>query len=86
MAEANVVPLTKHALIPNARDPNPDVVKLLEELLDQARSGELAGFAIALLHPGDLTSWNWAGRKTRSLLGAIELCKTQLCVAQLEES
>lgn len=82
---AVVLPLgTTSAIAGTAREPNALVIEKLEKMLDQARSGELTGFACATLHPGDLTTWGFAGRATRGLLGALVLCQGDVVKSTLE--
>lgn len=54
----------------------PAVVSSLEELLEMARSGEIKGIAIAVLHADDATSMRRVGVQTR---GCLEIMKHELC-------
>ncbi len=60
------------------REPVPDVVKLFEDLLEAAQSGEIVGFAGAYLHCDDCTSYRRAGMITRGLLGALAIVQYRL--------
>lgn len=80
-----VVPLNHSSAASIAvREANPEVIEKLEQLLEQAKAGEVTGLAYAALHPGDLTSWSFAGRTTRGLLGATMLCQGDLVKTTLE--
>lgn len=57
----------------------PAVVEAIEELLAMARAGEIVGIAYATVHPGDATNYWCVGHHPRALLGAIELCKFEIC-------
>lgn len=68
------------------REANPDVVKQLEALLDMAKSGEIVGFAYAVVHQGDLTSYHRAGRNTRGMIGALVLLQGEIVKCELEDT
>lgn len=55
-----------------------DVVEELEEMLEMARSGEIVGFAGAILYHDAATGVRRAGLATRALIGAIETAKFHL--------
>lgn len=74
----------RNAMVPSEPKSDPEVVEALEKLLEQARAGEITGFAFCLLHVGDLTSWDTEGRQTRGLLGALEMMKYDMIRASLE--
>ena len=40
---------------------NPDMVAVVEDLLDRAKSGELRGLAYATFASGDITGTGWEG-------------------------
>lgn len=40
---------------------NPDMVAVIEDLLDRAKSGELRGLAYATFASGDITGTGWEG-------------------------
>jgi hypothetical protein len=42
-------------------DPNPEIIEILEKLLEDARSGELRGIAYASCKVGDVTATGWNG-------------------------
>lgn len=53
-------------------EPNPKVVALLEEVLEQARKGEITAVAIATLAPDGCADSNWAHQAEYfSLIGAV---------------
>lgn len=79
-----VVPINSR-VIPTTPEPIPEVISELESLLEMARSGELVGVAIGLVHPGDLTSWRRAGRQVRALFGVLELMKYDMCRSDFED-
>lgn len=56
----------------------------LEKMLDEARAGEIQGFAYASLHPGDLTSYGSDGRTTRGILGALVMLQHSMCKTDIE--
>lgn len=58
---------------------NPVVVKELEKLLEMARSGELHGFAVALLHSDRSASYRIVGFNDFKLIGATEVMKSVMC-------
>ena len=60
------------------RKADPDVVKLLKGMLEEAQSGEIIGFVGAILHCNDLSSICRAGIATRVLLGSLTM--TQHCL------
>lgn len=74
--------LADKAIMPN--EPDPILVKFLEELLEEARSGQIQGIVWAALHPGDLTSYGRAGLVTSAVIGKIEIAKMH-CVKQAIE-
>ena len=57
---------------------NLEVVNELQGLLDKAQAGEITGIAYVSLHAGDTTTYYYAGRITRGLLGAITLLQLML--------
>jgi hypothetical protein len=80
----SVIPF-RSGLEPETHEPREDVVKKFEELLEQARSGEIQGAAYAVLHPGGFSAYNTIGRTTRGLLGAIDLLKYDMCRADFQK-
>lgn len=49
----------KNSILPG--EANPDMVATIERLLEQAKSGELRGFAYATFAIGDITGTGWEG-------------------------
>lgn len=64
---------------------SPETVKVLEELLEKARSGEVSGIAYAVSHSGDTTSFHCVGYGGRALLGAVTLLQHNICKRDLED-
>lgn len=60
-------------------EPLPDVVAAFEQMLEMARSGEVKGFAVALVHNDDCTSMRRTGVQTRGIIGCLEILKHDLC-------
>jgi len=59
--------------------PNESVVKCLEEILEQARSGEVSGIAVALQHGDGSTSTRLHGYLAHhATMGAVEYLKHRL--------
>lgn len=59
--------------------PDPGVVKVLEELLEMARSGEIVAIAAVSMHQDKLSSWRTAGRLGGySIIGGTEVMKGHL--------
>lgn len=54
-------------------DPDQDTIDKLEELLAQAKRGELSGIAYAMLRPNGAIGTGWVGEKRsgNSMLGAV---------------
>ena len=63
---------------------NPGVVKLLEELLESARSGVVIGFAGAVIDCDDCSAPRRAGVATRGLLGALAIAQHRM-IREFEE-
>lgn len=61
-------------------EPNPDVVKALEELLEAARAGKLQGLVVVNREPENASNWyTFAGDwDPRNALYAIERCRHEL--------
>jgi len=49
--------------------PQPDVITELEQLLEQARSGEVVGLAVALAYRDGTSSCGWGGIVSISVVG-----------------
>jgi len=60
---AEIVPLTAAY---RSNEPEPTVVEMLEELLDQARRGEIAGLAAAWVNSNGGTTTNWASGRAEA--------------------
>ena len=67
---AKVVPLKQGALT-YQREPNPATIALLEEMLEEARTGEIVGFAGAVLSFDGLAMRRRAGKVNYNLIGAL---------------
>jgi hypothetical protein len=80
-----IVPIRPGLALPPPGEINENVVSELEDLLEQARAGEIVGIAYALEHPGKTTSFQRAGFCTRGLLGAVTLLQAQICRNELDE-
>ena len=61
-------------------DPNPDTIEYLEDLLEQAKTGEIQGFAIALNKKGPITANGWSGILTNcmAMIGELESLKVDI--------
>lgn len=70
---------------PQSKSMDESVVAVLEELLAEARAGEISGIAVVPLYYNDLTRYLTAGRLTRGVIGALELLKVKLCMDDLRE-
>ena len=81
-SESNVVALNGQKIFAGGES-NPDVVKLLEEALERARSGDIQGFALAWTCVDDSTNWKLCGLISRGLIGTLEIAKFHI-VAALE--
>lgn len=67
----NVEPIRPGIQVPE-REANPDVVALLEEMLTQAKSGELVGFSGAMLYYDGPAARRRAGLASYALIGATQ--------------
>lgn len=67
-------------------EPNPILVQYLEELLAEAKSGQLQGMVWAALHPADLTSHGRAGTITAAMIGRLEVAKMGVLKVYLEDA
>ena len=68
MSHENVIDLGSGVVLGDAAN---DVVRRLERLLDQARSGEVVGAAVAVTHADGASSFEWSGQARHSTLGAL---------------
>jgi hypothetical protein len=59
------------AIVPQAEPPSPDVIKLLEDMLERARSGDVLGVSIAVQHSDECCQWRRAGLTSYRLLGFV---------------
>ena len=66
-------------------EPDPVIIQYLEELLEEARAGQIQGIVWASLHPGDLTSHGRAGCVTSAVIGKLEIAKMSVVKIALEE-
>lgn len=66
-----------------AGEADADVVSLLEEYLDQARSGQLRGVCVVGLHCDRQTTYGVEGLIGRPLVGAVALMQGHLVGMQL---
>ncbi|AXC50049.1 hypothetical protein DRW48_10425 [Paracoccus suum] len=60
---------------------NADVIRELEDLLRQARRGEIKGFAIAAGRPNGHVHTGWAGIGALTVLGGVQVLATRLASA-----
>jgi hypothetical protein len=81
MADAPKVVALRGGEIVQPGQPLPDLVALLEEVLEMARSGEIKGVALAMIHTDDCSSMRRCGVQTRGLIGCLEIMKADLCEA-----
>jgi hypothetical protein len=72
------------AVDPPAGTADPAVIKEIEGLLEQAKSGELIGLAYVSLHPGDTTVYFRVGRITRAVMGALTIMQYAMAKADTE--
>jgi hypothetical protein len=57
MGEART--LLGHPIPPPSGQPNEDIVAQLEDLLKQAKDGQILAFAYCLYRPADITGFGW---------------------------
>lgn len=68
-----------HGYKPTFKEPNPKVIELLEDLLEQARSGEIIGLSGALLYHDKLSGTVYGGIVgTYGMVGALDVMKSEL--------
>ncbi|HAJ45929.1 MAG TPA: hypothetical protein DCL54_05035 [Alphaproteobacteria bacterium] len=70
-------------------DPNPELIEVLEEKLELARSGMLQGMAWSDISTDGMTRYGWRARALGDgvrLLGGLEVAKSLLINATLEAS
>ena len=73
-ATPRVVSLTGAEIIPPGT-PKPDLIALAEEILERARSGDLAGLSVVLKHADDTHSYRHHGPVAYATIGCIETLK-----------
>lgn len=74
-----VVSLNGDAVVEAAGEPSPALIARLEDLLEQARSGEVQGIAYAALHADRLASFAVAGRVGGyAMMGALTMAQDAL--------
>jgi hypothetical protein len=57
------------AIVPQAMPPNADVIKLLEDTLERARSGNVLGVSLVMQYSDECCQWQRAGLCSYRLLG-----------------
>lgn len=62
-------------------EPVEAVITEIEELLEMARSGEIKGFAAAVLFTDDAVTMRRPGVLSRSIIGTLEIMKLDICEA-----
>jgi len=68
-----------HGNTPVSREPNETVIRELERILEMAKSGEVVGFAGALLHADKLSTVAYGGLLgTYGLVGALDVAKDHI--------
>lgn len=83
---SNVVPLAGVAQCAVPGEPDQDCVALLEQWLEQARTGGIIGIAVAVVYPGTGgISSQWAGNASGLLMMAASTgLHTRVCAQWLE--
>ena len=76
MAEGNVIALPGH--LSGQREVREDVVKALEYLLEEARSGAVVGVVYVAGYFDDMTSFRSSGMISRPMLGALTLAQADV--------
>jgi len=76
MSDGKVYALPGH--ISGQREVREDVVKALEHLLEEARSGAIIGVIYTAGYFDDMTSYGLSGKINRQALGALTLVKADL--------
>jgi hypothetical protein len=61
----------KHLPVKVALEPNPDVIKQLEALLNLAKEGKLRAVAFSYVRPGMRSSYGYSGAKQLAELHAL---------------
>lgn len=68
-----------------SNEPDQKLVEYLEQLLEEARDGQIQGMVWAALHPGDLTSWGRGGLVTSGMIGKLEIAKMHCVRTAIED-
>lgn len=76
--EPKVVSLRGHP-IPAIGEPNEKMIRELERLLEAARSGDLQGVVVAMLHKDDTTQSMRCGVMSRGLIGLVSTLHHDMC-------
>lgn len=76
MAE-NVVGI-RGEIVPQTLPPDEEVICLLEDMLERARSGDVLGVCIAFQHGDEACQWRRAGIMSYRLVGFVEGMKAQM--------
>jgi hypothetical protein len=63
-----------------------DIITLLKEVLKEAESGNILGFAIAYVSTKHVCGWDYAGTRSFHLLGSLDLLKAQMTKNIIEYS
>jgi hypothetical protein len=74
--------------MPLALQPEPNVIAMVEHLLDRAKRGEIQGVAAALVTADGQTASNWAGAGRFScalLIGSLQVLATELGLDSLRK-
>lgn len=71
MSDEKVSSLFGGAVITGDKEPDPDLVEELENLLEAAKAGEIIGLAGAILYFDKTTSTRCVGTVNRATLGAL---------------
>lgn len=67
-------------------EPNMNCISVLEDMLEKARSGEVIGAAVAVMHADGLSSWATGGKCVGfSLIGALEVMKSGIVEAARDD-
>lgn len=67
--------------------PNEKVIEYLEDLTERAKTGEVQGFAIAIMKSAATTANGWVGLGTNciTMVGEIEAMKVDLIRANVDQ-
>ena len=85
MSEETKVVSVHGGPVPMARENSPALIQHLEEMLEQAKSGEILGMAAAIMHRDRTTAYSVVGViEGFSMVGALEMAKTMLINVDFE--